>query len=170
MWQLPRSQRRRDAVEDLVGGALTVDLSQPAGGGVVILERRGLFPVNLQPLPYGVLVLVVAARQDLAPAIVTGPVLLGWRVDVIVAAAARADAASGKPPERGLLRDLQHHGRVQVAALGGQDLVECPSLHEVPWEPIQQEPDGAVARLQSLAHYSHGDVVRHQPALTDVLV
>src|SRR3954469_22413578 len=105
-------------------------------------QRRGLFPVDLQAVPDG-LGLVVVALHPLA-------------VD--------EHATTGEPADQLVLVDDQFEHAVEGLAEVGQRAAQLLGLRDGARETVEQETGLGVGLSQAVAHHGDGDLVGHQVA------
>src|SRR5680860_555719 len=97
--------RDDEALEHVVAVTLAVDDLQLPEPAVEVDDRHSLLVVELEAAHDGLLG-VIGALDDLPPAHVATPVVLGWHVDVVGRATALAHPPAGDAVEHTLGRDI----------------------------------------------------------------
>src|ERR1019366_3136415 len=124
-------QRAQRAVGDLLHRPGGVDAQQDALVGVEGDERRGLLLVHIQPVPDGLLAVIVSL-EELAAAVVTG-LRPGGRIEQHVpdVPAPAAGPASGQPPDYLVVVDDQLEHDVEPDLPLDEDLLQGLGLRDV---------------------------------------
>src|SRR5882757_1357496 len=139
-----------------------VHSDQDAGFGVIPDDRCGLLRVYLQPMPDGLLAVVVALEELPAAAVAGVRVDGGVEVQVPDRAALAAGAPTGQPTHHLVVVDHQLHHHVQPVAQVEQHVVEHLGLGQVAREAVEQVPRLGVRLTDPVAHHGDGDLVGDQ--------
>src|SRR5262245_6660939 len=132
--------------------------------GIKVDQRRCLLGVDLEPMPNGLLPVVVTLEQ-FTPALVASP-LPGGRVEVCVpnTAADTTGPAPGQPADNLVIIDDELQDDVELPAHVVEHLVKCLRLGESARKAVQQEAVPGVAFGQPIPDHGDRDGVRHQIA------
>src|SRR5215203_72011 len=144
---------------DVLHRTRRVDTAEQAAVTVVADEGRRLVRVDLQPVPDGVLAVVVALEE-----LTAAPVALAGgrgRVEVEVpdVSAAPAGPAPGEPADDLVVVHHQLEDDVDRGVLGREQLVEHLGLVDRAWEAVEQEALGGVLVQEPVGDHPYGHLV-----------